>query len=622
MQTRKNSAILKIFLLVSLFFMLGGFSGVKAAETIKQWEIYELEFVFPGSYDWNEFPLQVTFQHGSDQIIIEGFWDGGNTWKVRFTPTFTGTWTWNSPWPDIQGRTTDYLDVVLPSVIDINNNSNYRGHLKTSNNQRYFEYADGEPFFWLGDTNWGMNTRRCGLEPNPDYDNQRPFYYLLQDRESKGFTVIQAQLFSIANQENEGGHAFFGNTTSPGNGNFGDLNPAYFQALDQRIRAIWEGGFVLAVHPTWFGEIKISLGDAEKISRYLLDRYGAYNIVWSLSGEYQYSYIRPSGPWVTNDWNELGNFVHNHNVYHHPVSVHTSGRTDWEAITGFPGSGEQSSGGEFHNQSWLDHNWLQTGHGDNYLWRVAQRTLENYFNYLPYKSVVHSEGFYENINEEGASNYEIRWQAWTAYLNGAAGHTYGANGVWQFYDPNDPQSTEIPYDETDWRDALAYSGSSQLGQIVDFFKKVDFVNLIPHRDWLIYKGSEPALPSEENLEAPHLAAIPGQVYVVYLPQSNPAEQVTITHLENKTYQASWFNPRSGDYQDINYGEPVNSDLDNEWLIPERPDNQDWVVILSQITDACFTENLFLNWLDTDPVCDLVDDNKVNGLDFAELLLLE
>jgi hypothetical protein len=28
--------------------------------------------------------------------VLFGFWDGGQAWKVRFAPPFTGTWTYTS----------------------------------------------------------------------------------------------------------------------------------------------------------------------------------------------------------------------------------------------------------------------------------------------------------------------------------------------------------------------------------------------------------------------------------------------------------------------------------------------------------------------------------------------
>jgi len=54
--------------------------------------------------------------------------------------------------------------------------------LKVSENKRFLVYADGKPFFWLGDTAWEL-FHRLNREEADRY---------LENRARKGFTVIQA----------------------------------------------------------------------------------------------------------------------------------------------------------------------------------------------------------------------------------------------------------------------------------------------------------------------------------------------------------------------------------------------------------------------------------------------
>jgi len=54
--------------------------------------------------------------------------------------------------------------------------------LKVSENHRFLVYADGRPFFWLGDTAWEL-FHRLNREEADRY---------LENRARKGFTVIQA----------------------------------------------------------------------------------------------------------------------------------------------------------------------------------------------------------------------------------------------------------------------------------------------------------------------------------------------------------------------------------------------------------------------------------------------
>lgn len=54
--------------------------------------------------------------------------------------------------------------------------------LKVSDNHRFLVTADGQPFFWLGDTAWEL-FHRLNREEATRY---------LEDRAAKGFTIIQA----------------------------------------------------------------------------------------------------------------------------------------------------------------------------------------------------------------------------------------------------------------------------------------------------------------------------------------------------------------------------------------------------------------------------------------------
>src|ERR1700754_3403047 len=68
------------------------------------------------------------------------------------------------------------------STIAFSQQSFKHGRLKVTPDGHYLQYADGTPFFWLGDTGWEL-FHRLTLEEIKTY---------LDDRAAKGFTVIQA----------------------------------------------------------------------------------------------------------------------------------------------------------------------------------------------------------------------------------------------------------------------------------------------------------------------------------------------------------------------------------------------------------------------------------------------
>jgi hypothetical protein len=129
-------------------------------------------------------------------------------------------------------------------------NPNLRGQVRVAKAGRHFEFADGTPFLLLADTLWAANTARCGLGERED----GPFYQYLADRAAKGFTAILMQYFhgygdypDAPGHRNEGGHTFLDRDVTR-------LNPAHFQSLDTRMRALWSRGFVALIPATWWGK--------------------------------------------------------------------------------------------------------------------------------------------------------------------------------------------------------------------------------------------------------------------------------------------------------------------------------------------------------------------------------
>ena len=89
--------------------------------------------------------------------------------------------------------------------------------------------------------------------------------------------------------------------------------------------AIWSHGFVAAIPAAWWGKTSKAVFDiqwAKRISAYCAVRYGAYNSLWCLSGEYQYAF-KDCG-WTEESFNDLGRTVQAHNPYGHPLSIHPS----------------------------------------------------------------------------------------------------------------------------------------------------------------------------------------------------------------------------------------------------------------------------------------------------------
>jgi hypothetical protein len=108
--------------------------------------------------------------------IIYGFWDGGSRFVVRLVATEPGEWQWTSGSNQsddkgLNGRTGKFTAVKWTEKEKLQN-PNRRGFIRPSANGHALQYADGTPFFMVGDTWLAGSTWRLpfrGAEPAKDY---------------------------------------------------------------------------------------------------------------------------------------------------------------------------------------------------------------------------------------------------------------------------------------------------------------------------------------------------------------------------------------------------------------------------------------------------------------------
>ena len=104
------------------------------------WHPAEFSFESSERYDnpFQDVDLSATFT-GPDgtTLTIPGFYNGGNTWIVRFSPTKTGEWTYTSSSNDAQlNHKTGTLTCV------VNTQANVHGRLMVDEaHKHHFKYA-------------------------------------------------------------------------------------------------------------------------------------------------------------------------------------------------------------------------------------------------------------------------------------------------------------------------------------------------------------------------------------------------------------------------------------------------------------------------------------------------
>src|ERR1051326_6155383 len=468
-----------------------------------------------------ELDVLITDSHGNEQRV-PAFWAGETSWHVRFAPDTTGKFTYRTICSDTNNSELHGQQGVLEVATYTGNNQLYHhGAVRVAADQHHFEQADGTPFFWLGDTWWMGLCRRLKWPED--------FQLLAADRVRKGFTVIQivAGLYPDMPEFDPRGANEAG---FPWNTEKTRINPAYFDAADLRIQHLVEKGLVPCIVGCWGYHLPM-YGEAamKKHWRNLIARWGAYPVIWCLAGEgsmpyYLSEHKNQDAASQKRGWTELGRYVRATDPFHRPVSIH-------------PGS---SARDVVEDPAVLDFDMLQTGQGDRTSLANTIRQVTGSLARTPKMPVVNAEVCYEGILE--ASREEVqRLMFWADILSGAAGHTYGANGIWQVNteaQPFGPSPHGRSWGDTPWTAAYRLPGSSQLGLGKALLLRYEWWRFEPHPEW-----AEPHW-SEKDYMQPYASGIPGEVRLVYAPASWNLPR--LANLEpNVVYQGLLFNSSPG-----------------------------------------------------------------------------
>ncbi|MDO8685040.1 MAG: DUF4038 domain-containing protein, partial [Clostridiales bacterium] len=232
----------------------------------------------------------------------------------------------------------------------------------------------------------------------------------------------------------------------------------------------------------------------------------------------------------------------------------------------------------------LDFDMLQTGHGDSSSLPNTVNIVTKEYARKPFMPVINGEVCYEGIGE-GCRQDVQRLMFWVCVLSGAAGHTYGANGIWQVNTREKsygPSPHGMSWGSVPWEDAFQLPGSKQLGLARSFLERYRWWRLVPHPEWI-----EPHFTESDYLQ-PYAAGIPGDVRIFYFPRF-PRGKVLIKEIEpGVIYRAFLFNPVNG--TEHIFGQ-VSVDPDGTWVLQEGyyltgrfvfPIYQDWVLVMEKM----------------------------------------
>ena len=540
------------------------FSG-SIAQQIHQWEVLQLSFEAGKKYsnpyanipvNGDEDLLIVIFtgisgEAKDKEIRLTGFWNGDNTWCVNFAPPLTGIWQYTATSKDRKlNKKKGTIEVIAWKEEEKMANPTRNGPIRIKKDGKtaghFFEYDNGKPFLWMGDTWWNWTKRSIHFET---------FKKLVDDRSEKGFTI--GQLFVPGNG--------WSKESSILDSTYSILDIKHMQHVENMINYANSKGITMWIHGWWSRpEMNKSVGEKKmkRWWRYLIHRLGAYNVIWVLAGEYN---MHNNGGFSIDFWKDLGQMVDDEDQYKHIISLHNT-PPFWSGGADAP---QWSTGEVLHEEKWLDYNQSQVGHG-KYANEMIPLIIATEYQRKPAKPIVITEPWYEFV-EGNPTGMDVRLAAWGSILSGAAGHTYGGGHIWRAHLPESPGSRGAwPLEEPFDRNTFDYEGAVSMAHLANLFKNIKWWDMKPHPELVI------------DYPQPFCLANPGEEYVLYLRYGGVVKLKINEVAENQTFKYFWYNPSNGkryETKEIS-GEKVLNFRCPE-LYPGITDYKDWVLYIKR-----------------------------------------
>ena len=562
------------------------------------WVCNELTFESEKVYadPFNDVDIDLYLYGNEKKYTIPGFWYGDNVWKIRFVCPEEGELYFKTICTDkenssLHGKTGKVNCKKYSGDLDIYKH----GFVTTRYGKKYFTYADGTPFFYLGDTHWSLGDETVDMVKT-----------ICEKRVSQGFTVFQSEPIGAAFDFADGIAA-------------NDVQG--LAVYDEKFKIIADSGLVHANAEFFFPysmELLIpKFGGVEadgemtegvkaflkKISRYWVARYSAYPVMWTLGQEVDNDFYwsetnHAMWSYKNNPYKLVADYIAEYDPYTHPLTAHQENTGTTVAYGNGKGASDKCriycnnampscfrdvKPHDFYAAQWTPSKTEQIDFDSGKdFWYNSQG-----------KPVVNYEGQYCYL---WTKNFGARMQGWTSYLNGMYGYGWGGHDTWSYlntYDEDTDSSDGVDTITSEekkaatWEDSLNYSSSYQMGYMRNFFENTEWYNLIPRFDNKAY-----FVPSI-NVYYTYASNIDNTEIVIYFysfTDSTVAEKTntkgyggfktgTVGNLlPQETYTYQWFNPVTNEYSDVT---EFTASSVGTFYIGEKPCDSDMVILISK-----------------------------------------
>jgi hypothetical protein len=312
---------MKILRNISAIFILILISGMvsSAQQKVQQWDRFEASFKYI-SKDNSFFDVKLTAVfHGIDTSYnITGFYDGDNTFRIRFMPPEEGTWnyTTNSNVTELNNKKGSF-ECIKPT-------GNNHGIVRVSETYN-FKYADGKRYYPFGTTAYAWTHMGNELQE-----------ITLNTLKESGFNKVRMCVFpknyDLVKEEPEMYPYMVKEIIKDASGNdikvwdFDRFDPVFFQHLEKRIDDLKKLGIeadLILFHPYDKGKWGFDAMPNDvniRYIRYITSRLASFrNIWWSVANEWDLVKYK-----THDDWNLLSKTTVECDPYRHLCSIHGS----------------------------------------------------------------------------------------------------------------------------------------------------------------------------------------------------------------------------------------------------------------------------------------------------------
>jgi hypothetical protein len=546
---------------------------------------------------------------------VYGFWNGGNVFVVRFVTTSPGKWQWTSGsnQPDDEGLNghTGEFNAIEWTEQEKLHNPNRRGFVHPSANGHALQYADGTPFFmvgdtWLAGTTWRLPFRGVapaqryvpgpgiGFEdavayrkkqgfnsvsmiacfPNWEADCHPSTYadsngvYLRNAWEKFDYLVEGGRMTAKNMRDEYGNRPFMMSLEHEGVADFDCIIPEYFQSLDKKMRYLSDEGFVPLLEtvrrdncPAWKAYFDFNESYARYV-QYLISRYGAYNMIFS---GIHLDWIPRQYSLTAGEFNEALTY---HLKKYGPLPF-----------------------GQPHTTLINDSTYTQFGHNQDCPWLTMHsvgnkprdhgvyQAIEVLFNLDPPYPAINFEPYYTGWDHEinmpngerppadsARDNYFSRAQMYGSVLSGGlAGHVHGTS-AYDITSTGEPAGARPHF----W-DALKFESGRYMQHLGSFMlSEGDRYQQLRISSSDIHLRKAPNSP-ERGLDGWSFMMRTAECDLAMLYFENRAVLPKLSGFKPDTlYSFQWFNPGSGIWKQTI---TIKTDINGILTLPEFPDGQ-------------------------------------------------